>query len=347
MIKVDGWKAPPKISVATERRRHQRLRLQVPAQLILPGTNVSISVLNQEISWGGAVFTVAQPLPKGIHSVLIVLPWVGDQRISIHATVLRMALLPNNQYLLVVRFSNLMPESHLRLEKLLKMISGKARTADRQASTDLFHEVQVTVFDLDDFRQTLEQIAAGRFILHAVDGYDLNQSISLAVAGPHDLPELRLRARVVDIDKAHSIRFDGSGMHLVTLEFEHPREAITPLIDSLLGRLPQVPGASAVVGSSGAAKPLGTVVSDTHCAIETDLPAVLDYLIAIWGDHQAFSAFFLELLGVGLSGCPWPAAIWEEITLLQSLHYQMYGAKSRTGAMGPARRRLGDAFLTA
>ncbi|WP_295450440.1 PilZ domain-containing protein [uncultured Thiodictyon sp.] len=259
MAKVDDANTSLEISDTRERRRQQRLRVQVAATLVLPGTDQSMSALNQEISWGGAVFTAAQPLPPGSDSVLVNLPWVRGQCISISAVVLRTALLPNDQYLIVVRFSSLMPESHLRLEKLLQILGGKAHATDHKDSTDLFHELAVTVGNLEDFRQILEQIAAGRFNLHAVSGYEIDQSISLSVEGPGHLPELRLRARVIDINKAPGKYFDGSDLHCVTLKFEHPRDAITSLIDSLLGRLPKSSGAlrrraSPVVGSSRTVK---------------------------------------------------------------------------------------------
>ncbi|WP_295456363.1 PilZ domain-containing protein [uncultured Thiodictyon sp.] len=326
MAGVEVWKKSQEMPATIERRRHQRFSLQAPVQLILPDKGESMSALNQEISWGGAIFTASEPLPRGVSSLLVNLPWVRDQHISIHAKILRTALLPNNQYLIVVRFSSLMPESHVRLEKLLKMLSGQAQGVKRKGSADLFPEVQVSTRNPEDFRKVLEKIAAGRFILHTVNWYEQDQSISLAVACPDHPAELRLRARVIGIQTTHRIRFDGSNLHLVNLEFEHPRDSIAPLIGSLLRRLPRTDIAPALSESSRTGKKPGAPVSNSRCAIEVQFPAVLAYLIAVWHNDQAFSKFFLELLDVGHAGSGWPAEIWEELVLLQNVHKQVHGA---------------------
>lgn len=97
--------------------------------------------------------------------------------------------------------------------------------------------------DAKEFRQILAQIADGRCVLQEFKSYDKNQSIALSLEGPGNLPAIRLRARVIDTQKATDSAGDWSNLHLVTLGFEHPRQSLTSLIQSLLERLPKVPGA--------------------------------------------------------------------------------------------------------
>lgn len=230
------------IATTVECRRQKRISVQVRIELTFPGTGKSISALNQNISWGGALFTVAEPLPTGVDSLQVNLPWTRGQHISINSNVLRNTPLENGHYLVAVRFASFTYESQLRFEKLLKMLSAGDQAAKNDESPGLFQELKIIVNDIEGFRQILEQIAAGRYVLQKFDSYEKNQSIVISVEGPDDLPEIRLRARVVDVKREHSNAFDWSNLHLVTLEFEHPKELLGRLVDQLLNLLPKAYG---------------------------------------------------------------------------------------------------------
>jgi hypothetical protein len=229
-------------STTVERRLQKRISVQAKITLRFPGTGQSISALNQNISWGGSLFTVAEPLPQGVDSVVINFPWTRGQLISINSNILRTQRLPNGHSLVAVRFASLAYESQLRFERLLKMLSAGDQAANSNEAPDLFQELKIIVNDVEEFRQILEQIADGQYILQKFDAYEKNQSIVISVEGPDELPEIRLRARVVDVKKAHDKVFDWSNLHFVTLEFEHPRESIARLVNHLFELLPKACG---------------------------------------------------------------------------------------------------------
>ena len=314
-------------------RTQMRIRVQIPINLTLQNGSEPISAMSLDISWGGALFTVSESIPTDIRSVLIRLPWVQGEHLLIEATVLRTKLIQNGQYLVAVRFSSLLPENELRLEKLLAVLGKSDAYGNSDEPNGLFDELDVIVSDVDELRQILTQIATGRYTLPAFKAYASNQSIVLSIEGPKYLPAIRLRARVVQVQQPPTKETNAINVCSVALEFEHARESLGPLVDYLLGILDKRSEASYTTRSSRAGSTWRSAATNTRCAIEIDYPELLHNLTAGWGDVKAFEVLFRDMtLGeIGQSGS-FPPDVWEELSFAQVVHDQAYG-------LSEARRR--------
>jgi len=330
----------PKLDSAVQDRRTQvRIDVQIPVQVTFPGSDAPVTAINQDLSWGGALLLISQPLPKQAGPLKITFPWKRDELITAHAQLLRARPLQGGDYLIAVRFVSLSPRSQSRLERLLKMLSAGAETVELEDSSGLVRELEVTVNDADELRYMLRQIAKGRHMVTVFDAYEANQSISLAITGTRDLPGIRLRARVVEVQKSRSEGFDWADLYTLVLDFEHPPKAIKSFVKLLLN---QLPARGSRVGRTGetpdwvrsvpVAKPTRADLarasrrSGELAALEVDFPEALTRLIAGWGDPEAFEVMFRDLV-LGDQGQPggWPTEAWAELELLQNIHDEAFG----------------------
>jgi hypothetical protein len=193
----------------------------------------------------------------------------------------------------------------------------------------------------------LLQISEGHYSVTVFDAYEMDQSIRLSIAGTKDLPGIRLRTRVIKVEKSHTKGFEWADLYTLTLEFEHPRKSLKALASLLLGQLSEtqddsylsfseiphwVRTAAPPLGkSSGDSQPCPVSGSTQRCVLETDFPEALNHLTAGWGDPNAFYELFQALV-MGDQGQPggWPGDAWEEIEFLQNVHDRAYGvSKSR------------------
>ena len=325
-------------SIAQERRTQVRIDVQIPVQVTFPGQDAPVTAINQDLSWGGALLLISQPLPKQAGPLKITFPWKRDELITAHAQLLRAKPLQGGDYLIAVRFVSLSPRSQSRLERLLKMLSAGSETIELDDASGLVRELEVTVNDADELRYMLRQIAKGRHMVTVFDAYEANQSISLSIAGTRDLPGIRLRARVVEVQKSRSEGFDWADLYTLVLEFEHPPKAIKSFVKLLIDQLPvRARGARGGdtpdwVRSAPVAKPTSADLMRSVrrggelSALEMDFPDALTRLVAGWGDPEAFEVMFRDLV-LGDQGQPggWPTEAWAELELLQNIHDEAYG----------------------
>ncbi len=329
----------PKLESINENRRTQaRIDLHIPVKVVLPGHDEPVTATNQDISWGGALLLIAEPLPQQTGPLRISLPWKRGEEITVHAQLLRAKPLQDGQYLAAVRFVSLSPRSQSRLERLLKMLSTSQESTELDAPSDLFRELEVTVSDADELRRVLRQVATGKYKVTVFDAYELNQSISLSITGTQDLPGIRLRARVMDVRRSRSKGFDWTNLYTLSLEFEHPRRSVKAFVKLLLDQLPEacperrgVPDWMRRATLARSARDRA-VHSGALCALETQFPEAINRLVAGWGDADAFDIMFCDLM-FGEQGQPggWPAAAWAELELLQNIHDTAYGVPSTRG----------------
>lgn len=334
-------------STVKDRRTQVRITIQIPVQIKLPGREDPVTALNQDISWGGALLLMSEPLPKQAGPLKIILPWKRDEQITAHAQLLRARPLQGGKYLIAVRFISLSPRSQSRLERLLKMLSASDETIELEDTSGLVRELEVTVNDADELRYMLNQIARGRHTVTVFDAYELNQSISLSITGTRDLPGIRLRARVVEIRPSSAKGFDWTSLHTLVLEFEHPKKSIKSFVKLLLDQLPGEGEHAARHGERPdwirsmpfAKRPSGEARRSFDSAgipsvLERDFPEALTRLIAGWGDPEAFEIMFRDLV-LGDQGQPggWPTDAWVELELLQNVHDCAYGMSSNRQAL--------------
>ncbi|NEX20215.1 PilZ domain-containing protein [Thiorhodococcus mannitoliphagus] len=326
-------------SSVSDRRTQVRIGIQIPVQVKFPGCDEPVSAISQDISWGGALLLISEPLPKQAGPLKVIFPWKRDERITAHAQLLRARPLQGGDYLIAVRFISLSPRSQSRLERLLKMLSASDETIELDGSSGLVRELEVTVSDADELRHMLRQIANGRHTVTVFDAYEPGQSISLSITGTRDLPGIRLRARVVEVRESRTRVFDWTDLYTLVLEFEHPRKAIRAFVKMLIDQLPEAnshtEGQAELpdwIRSLPLAKPTkadmarGAGNGGEPCALERDFPDALTRLIAGWGDPEAFEIMFRDLV-LGDQGQPggWPTDAWVELELLQNIHDDAYG----------------------
>jgi len=333
---------PPE-PITQERRNQARIRLEIPIKLSVRGVEDPITALCQDISWGGILFIIPAPLPKGTRTLRIALPWSKDKQITALASLLRARKLLDGRYLVAARFVSLTPRSQSRLERLLNMLIDSAGLGDGHGPQQLVRELEVVANDAEDLRVMLEQIATGRHTVTVFDSYELNQSIRFSIEGTVHLAGIRLRARVIKVEEKAAPGFQRARLYTLTLEFEHPRESISDIVNLLLGELTDTRDLSALSWMEtpttyfapsttyAPALSLETVPNATHvslarCVLETNYPEALNFLTAGWGDVQSFEIMFRELL-LGDRSQPggWSMDAWEELTLLQDVHDLAYG----------------------
>ncbi|WP_242482336.1 PilZ domain-containing protein [Thiocystis violacea] len=339
----------PQLESPTPRDRRTQIRVDVriPVQVTFPGREEPITAINQDISWGGALLLISEPLPKQAGPLKITLPWKRDEKITAHAQLLRARPLQSGDYLIAVRFISLSPRSQSRLERLLKMLSACNEMVEFDEENGLVRELEVTVNDADELRHMLRQIAKGRHTVTVFDAYEANQSISLSITGTRDLPGIRLRARVVEVRQSRSKGFDWTNLYTLVLEFEHPRKAVRSFVKLLLDQLPESSSDSGHsherpdwLRSVPLAKPTKADVARQAVrggdlsSLEMDFPDALTRLIAGWGDPESFEIMFRDLV-LGDQGQPggWPTEAWVELELLQNVHDEAYG-------MSPTRKSV-------
>ena len=189
-------------SMASERRTQARIDLKIPVDLTLPGCSEMVRALTRDLSWGGALLQLPDPLPKGVDSLVISLPWRQGKTIRALAKLLRETPLDEGGSLIALRFISLSPSSQSRLERLLQMLQPQDDARGATVKQALFRELEVAVGDTDELRQILTQILEGHYKVTVFDAYQVGQSIRLSITGTLDLPTIRLRARVVGIEKS-------------------------------------------------------------------------------------------------------------------------------------------------
>ncbi|NKN32004.1 PilZ domain-containing protein [Marichromatium bheemlicum] len=324
-----------------ERRTQARIHAEIPIKVRLPGRDRSVSALNQDLSWGGARFIITDKALNGQlpsregGPLTLLLPWTGGGQITAEADVARAQRFADGRCQVAVRFRSLSPRSQARLEKLLNMLCPR----DGGNGPALVRELNITMADASDMRHTLKQVVTGEVALSAFERYDVDQSIRLVIRGDGDLPSLRLRARVLEVDEARSADANWPALYSLRFAIEHPRPMLKKLVELLLEQLPsdwksqESSYAEAPDWLRGAhlASPSEVVpVSDDVCsALEARYPDALNYLALVWGDPEAFDLRFQDLiLGEYAEPGGWPEDAWEELGLLQDVHDLAFGVPS-------------------
>ncbi len=340
-MSTGGSSASDSGNTTLERRTQRRIQVEIPVTLVVRGLAQPLTAAAKDVSWGGILLDLAQPLPPGTGTVRIILPWKREERITLLAQVLRAKRLQDGHYLTAARFLSLSPRSHARLERLLATLNATG-THPETGPSEMVKELEVSVNDLEELRRIMESIASGRHTLIVFEAYAVNQSLCLVLTGTEEWTGMRLRARVVEVKPTTMPGFAGVHLYAVTLQFEHPRESLANVIHYILGQLPDPSDASVLLDWSQmapsqfvhhhvhAAPPAPRderpITSTLRCALEMDFPEALNYLTLGWGDSQAFEMLFRELtLGERFHSGGWPPDAWEELILLQDVHDRAYG----------------------
>mgnify|MGYP001806088530 CR=1 FL=1 len=331
-----------------ERRTQARIDLRIPVELTIPGHDGPVRAVTRDLSWGGALLQIVDPLPNDVEILVLSLPWRRGKSIRAQAKLLRERSLREGGYLLALRFISLSPRSQNRLERLLKMLYPPDSTTGGGDSNALFRELEVTVSDTEELRQKLLQILDGCYTVTVFEAYQVGQSISLSITGTFDLPNIRLRARVSDVRKSEVKGFDWAELYTLSLEFEHPSNTIRTFVDLVLNRLSDTEDEHSSFSSfsclEGAPDWLRSVAKatgrssastqrvelsseeETRSCLESEFPDAIARLVAGWGSVEDFDMVFKSLV-LDRNDLPggWPQEAWDELEMLQSIHDRAYG----------------------
>lgn len=332
---------------AAERRTQARIDLRIPVEVNLPGADKPVRAITRDLSWGGALLQFSHPLPAGVDSMALTLPWRKGKSIRALGQPLREQPLEDGGSLVALRFVSLSPRSQNRLERLLHMLYSK-QAAPGTGKPALFRELEVTVGDAEELREILTQILEGQYQVTVFDAYQVNQSIRLSITGTLDLPTIRLRARVTDVKKSEFKDCDWAELYTLSLQFEHPGKTIQTFVDLALKQLSNTESemstysyldgapdwlrsvATTAMAHSPDSESTGRpgAESDRSC-LEREFPESIDRLIAGWGDPEGFELMFDKLVlsrndDAKLSN-GWSPEAWDELEMLQNVHDLAYG----------------------
>lgn len=338
------------ISMATERRTQARIDLQISVELAIPGHDKPVRASTRDLSWGGALLYLSEPLPENVETLTLSLPWRTGKTIRALCQMLRERPLSEGGYLVALRFISLSPRGQSRLERLLKMLHPSDTTAGEDGKLALFRELEVTVSDTDELREKLLQILEGRYTVTVFETYQVGQSISLSIRGTFDLPSIRLRARVSDVRKSEVKGFDWAELYTLSLAFEHPSSTIRTFVDLVLNRLSNTEEENSTFSSylEGAPDWLKSVATatarsstshtrselaseeETRSCLESEFPEAVERLVAGWGNVKDFEMVFKSLV-LGRNDLPggWSQEAWDELEMLQSVHDRAYGVSEQ------------------
>lgn len=335
-------------SMAMERRTQARIDLQIPVELTIPGQDVTMRAVTRDLSWGGALLHLTEPLPNDVEILVLSLPWRRGKSIRAQAQLLRARPHDAGGYLAALRFISLSPRSQSRLERLLRMLYPSDSRTGADGRNALFRELEVTVSDTEELRRKLLQILEGCYTVTVFEAYQVGQSISLAITGTFDLPSIRLRARVSGVRRSEVKGFDWAELYTLSLEFEHPRSTIRAFVDLVLDRLSDTEDESSTFSYlEGAPDWLRSVASATarsstpsdrtpasseeaaRSCLESEFPDAIARLVAGWGNVEDFEMVFKSLV-LGRNDLPdgWSRGAWEELEMLQSVHDRAYGVST-------------------
>lgn len=334
---------------ASERRTQARIDLRIPVEVMLPGREQPLVAHTLDLSWGGALLHVIDALPTDTESLVLHLPWRGGKTIRALSQVLRQQPLASGGFQVALRFISLSPRSQNRLERLLLMLQPQPSQSGDSPPT-LFRELEVTVGDAEELRQILLEILNGYYQVTVFEGYQVNQSIRLSITGVSDLPTIRLRARVLSVEKSSVKGCDWAELYTLSLGFEHPGKTIRTFIDLVLKQLSDTASelsnySSYLEGAPGWLKSVATAadaprtaetpppppVVEVRAYLESEFPETIKLLMAAWGHVADFEPVLNNLLfgeGCGLLD-GWPAEAWDELKLLQHVHEQVYGTMAQ------------------
>nr|WP_242467578.1 PilZ domain-containing protein [Thiocapsa imhoffii] len=347
------------------RRAQRRLRVQIPIKVITSGGKTEIEAVSQDISWGGVQFTAFVPVSQMAGRLRLVFPWTGGKSITFIADVVRAQQLDDGHAQVGVRFVSLSPSSHVRLEKLLRMLDdskGPGAAADAVDKEELSRGLDLVVDEPGELHRVFEQVAQGRLQVSTRDAWPINQSLRLMIRGAsQDLPSIQLRARVLTVEWRHLDSLREGPLCVLTLGFEHPRAMLKQASEVLSARLPPVEVKSEaspdahfedpIIPWESAHIPLaepshgltdGPLTDPSpRSVLEKRYTSRLRLLCLAWGDPETFDSQFKELT-LGALAVPggWPPDAWEELGFLQDVHDTAYGlSEFRKSPLRPPRPR--------
>lgn len=204
-------------------RAQKRLIAGIPVHIHLPDSQQSIAVENQNISWGGALFSTRDPAVLTENNLRITFPWSKGRSFSAEAEVVRRETRQDGSILVAVRFSRMLRADQSRLDRLLHLIDHDEHATTEDGGIPIVEILELDFADDREMHDSLMEIASGRLSLIVFSAYRTEQSILLSLNGSRDLPAIQLRARVIGQEALNSPSIEQHFVK-VELQLEHPGE---------------------------------------------------------------------------------------------------------------------------
>jgi len=181
------------------------------------------------ISWGGARIRSKTALGKDEDSLKLLLPYPDAEDIEILATIIRSWKSVEMHYT-SVRFSILHQQDESKLDDLLQLLLSAKDEKHRQ-HTRLAHRIDITYWDIEELKSTLEDISKGGMMITMPAPVEINKSIQVQLDGTDESYSLHLRAQVIRQDR---VKISGINMYQMALKFEHPTDELHTMVNTLM-----------------------------------------------------------------------------------------------------------------
>ncbi len=313
------------------RSLQRRLAIQTRARIFLPNREDPLIAFGRDISWGGIRLFLPTALPGSTDRFQLRLPWLPGRALNAASQCLRVQTTSAGSQEVAARFVSLSLRDQERLERLLTLLGR----GEQDGTPPLARHLDVVVSDLAALDQALQEIATGYYTLHSAEASALQQGVRFSLVSP-DLPDLQLRARVIDVGVpiGHAARDTPETLrYTLLLRFEHPKPLLRACVDERLEKLlcAQLAGTADRRRNVAPRFPRIAKPVDKHRAekgwLEREFPDLLDRIVACWGNSVAFGRLFRELI-LGDVGRPggWSDAVWAELTWLQEVHARVFAS---------------------
>jgi len=237
MVRALAAEAPPEAAATAEekpsdKRMQLRINVTAPVKLLWPGNDEAINANLQNISWGGASITVDKALTHSGDTLHVLLPGISSSTIIIEAKILRSWELSSSQGEgIAVRFSSLAAKDQDEFEEVLKLLVQSEDNVGLRQHARLTQRLDIQFDGFDELNATLEDISAGGLGVTVPDPLKIGQSLEAVISTLDEGCTLKLRARVVRLERVKMGKFE---LYQAGLKFEHPSRELNNLTQELI-----------------------------------------------------------------------------------------------------------------
>ena len=212
-----------------EHRSQPRLNVSSLITIKSPSKNKEWRGNLSNISWGGVRIRTKKPLGNDGDLLRLFLPYSDGGDIDILSTIIRSWEF-GGMYNTSVRFTVLHQKDESRLDALLDLLLDSKDEKFRQYPR-FAHRIDVTFWDVEEFKSTLEDISKGGMKIVMPEPVKLNESIQIQLDGTDEGYSLNLRARVI---RQTTIEISNVLMYQMALKFEHPTDELHSMVHTLM-----------------------------------------------------------------------------------------------------------------
>ncbi len=231
---VGGRRDPGSITGEfAEARTQLRINTSVPIKVLSPSHPKPVDARLENISWGGAAFTIEGSVDPD-ETLKIILPRPQGGSISMEARILRSWNLDDGSGCGVsVRFSSLATRDEAKFESVLEHLVQNSEEDGQRMHVRLAQRLDIEFNGIQDLESTLDDISAGGLRITVPDALPVGQSLQTVISTLDEKCSLKLRARVV---RQKPVKLQAGEFYHVGLKFEHPTEELARRVHELIAK---------------------------------------------------------------------------------------------------------------